>query len=248
MTSIAHRLKALPRSQRVFDVDVRDTYFALRFGTGLIGAILPMVLVGWGLAHHIAWNEMGSLSAFYWLSLSPPADANALLRNWFVGSLAAVGICLIIYRGYGRLENWLLNFAGLAALVVALNPMPWPSLHADPLQLHYAAAVVFFLLIAATIWFCARDTLAAVGDAKQRARWDLAYRMLAIAMVLLPVLALVLATQSHRTIYVETLGVWVFSSYWFIKTYELLRISMLEPASGPAPRVRRVNGALEITR
>lgn len=248
MAGIANRLRALTGAHSVFDVDVRDTYFALRLGTGLIGAILPVTLVGWGLAHAVAWSQMDSLSAFYWLSLSPPPDANALLRNWFVGSLLSVGVCLIIYRGYGSLENWLLNFAGLAAAFVALNPMPWPQLHQDRLRVHYAAAVVFFLLIAATVWFCARDTLVAIQNVRQRARWDRAYKLLSIAMVLLPLLALVLAAKSHRTIWVEALGVWVFSTYWFVKTYELSRVSMLEPPGGPAPRVRRINGVLEILR
>ena len=191
---------------------------------------------------------MGSLSAFYWLSQSPPADSNALLRNWFVGSLVAVGTCLIIYRGYGNLENWLLNFAGLAAAVVAFDPMPWPPLHEDSLHVHYTAAVVFFLLIAAVIWFCARDTLAAIASAQVRARWASTYKIFAIAMLVVPLAGYLFATRDHQTIWIEALGVWVFSAYWFVKTYELSSVSMIEPSKGPAPRVRRVNGTLEIVR
>ena len=120
---------------------------------------------------------MSSLSRFYWLSLTPPVDANALLRNWFVGSLVAVGCCLIVYRGYGYLEDWLLNFAGLAGVIVALCPMPWPGLHSDRLNVHYTSAASFFLLIAATIWFCARDPLSQVNDPRVRARWAKISRM-----------------------------------------------------------------------
>jgi hypothetical protein len=248
MTSIVDRLHALIRVPVQFDLDLRQTYFALRMGAGLLGLFLPLVLVGWGLTHEVPWNRMGSLSAFYWLSQSPPADSNALLRNWFVGSLVAVGMCLVVYAGYGRLENWLLNFAGLAAAAVAFNPMPWPQLHEDALHIHYTAAVVFFLLIAATIWFCARDTLAAIASAKVRARWGSTYKVFAIAMLVMPLAGYLLAARDHQTIWIEALGVWVFSAYWFAKTYELSHVSMIEPTKGPAPRVSRVNGVLEVVR
>lgn len=248
MTNIVDAVRALTRTPAQFDLDLRHTYFALRFAAGALGLLLPLVLVGWGLAHGVGWSQMGSLSAFYWLSQSPPADSNALLRNWFVGSLVAVGTCLIIYRGYGHLENRLLNLAGLAAAAVALNPMPWPQVHEDKLQIHYTAAVVFFLLIAATIWFCARDTLGAIADARVRARWAVIYKIFAIAMLAVPLGGFLLAQRAHQTLWIEVLGVWVFSAYWFVKTYELSRVSMIEPAKGPAPRVRRVNGSLQIVR
>jgi hypothetical protein len=248
MSSFIDAVKTFTRGPAQFDLDLRHTYFALRFAAGLLGLLLPLVLVGWGLAHNVGWSSMGSLSAFYWLSQSQPADSNALLRDWFVGSLVAVGACLIIYRGYGHLENRLLNLAGLAAVAVAFKPMPWPQLHEDKLQIHYAAAVTFFLLIAATIWFCARDTLSAITDAKVRARWAVTYQVFAIAMVAMPLAGFLLAQRAHQAIWIEALGVWVFAAYWFVKTYELSKVSMIEPDKGPAPQVRRVNGKLEIVR
>lgn len=235
-------------ANKQFETDFRHTYFALRTGTGLIGLLLPLVLVAWGLCHEVAWDKMTSLSAFYWLSLLPPVDSNALLRNWFVGSLIAVGACLILYRGYGNLENWLLNAAGLAAIVVALNPMPYPPLHEDPLNVHYTAAVIFFLMVGATIWFCADDTLPEDPGTRTRARWIAIYRTFAIAMVAAPLAAFVLVERAQRTIWIEAIGIWVFSSYWFFKTYELSKVSLVEPATGPAPVVRRVNGRLDVRR
>ena len=248
MTNIVDAMKELTRVPDQFDLDVRHTYFALRFAAGILGLLLPLVLVGWGFTHDVTWDRMGSLSAFYWLSQSPPADSNALLRNWFVGTLVAVGICLIIYRGYGSLENRLLNVAGLAACAIAFNPMPWPQSHEDRLHIHYAAAITFFLLIAATIWFCARDTLTAIADTRVRARWTMIYKIFAIAMLAVPLAGYLLAARNHQTVWIEALGVWVFSAFWFVKTYELSNVSMIEPSRGPAPRVRRVKGNLEIVR
>ncbi|MGA7541209.1 MAG: hypothetical protein WBW93_20805 [Steroidobacteraceae bacterium] len=248
MTTLVDRLRHVTGAKGEFEVDVRSTYFQLRMAAGLIGALLPFVLVGWGLLHDVPWNRMSSLSSFYWLSLTPPIDSNALLRNWFVGSLIAVGCCLIVYQGYGRLEDWLLNFAGLAAIIMGLDPMPWPGRHTDPLNVHYLSALTFFLLIGATIWFCARDTLAQVHDPRVRRRWDRLYRILAVAMIAAPLAAFLLARKDQRTIWVEALGVWVFSSFWFSKTYELSRVSEIEPAAGPAPTVRRIAGRLMVLR
>jgi hypothetical protein len=248
MTTLVDRWRRLTRERGDFEVDVRSTYFQLRMAAGLIGALLPPILVGWGLLEGIIWSKMTSLSSFYWLSLTPPLGANAFLRNWFVGSLITVGCCLIVYQGYGSLEDWLLNFAGLAAIVVALNPMPWPGLHSDPLEVHDLSAIAFFLLIAATVWFCARDTLSQVHDRKVRLRWDRAYRILAILMIAAPLAAFFLAEKDQRTLWIEALGVWVFSSFWFAKTYELARVSEVEPRAGPAPKVRRVAGRLEVER
>jgi len=264
MTTLVDRLRQATGTEGEFDIDVRDTYFSLRMAAGLIAIVLPFVLVGWGLLHAVQWQDMTSLSSFYWLSLSSPGDPNMLLRNWFVGSLIAVGACLIVYQGYGRLEDWLLNFAGLAAILVALNPMPWPpkdvfkthehvapwtTPHLDPLHVHYSAAVIFFLLIAATIWFCARDTLAAVPDPVVRKRWDRIYRIWAIAMAAVPIAVYVFfSNDGHLTLGLEVAGVWVFSGYWFAKTHELMHVSFVEPPAGPAPKVKRIAGRLEVLR
>jgi hypothetical protein len=59
-----------------------------------IGALLPIVVVIWGLLYTIAWRDMSSISAFYWLP--SPGGVNPPARDWFVGSLCAVGLCLIM--------------------------------------------------------------------------------------------------------------------------------------------------------
>jgi hypothetical protein len=229
-----------------FEQDVRRTYVTLRWWMGGIGALLPVVLVLWGrFVDDISWGDMHSLSAFYWLHR--PTCETAPLRDYFVGSLCAVGISLIIYYGYGRLENWLLNFAGAAAIVVALQPMAWPEKAGGGISAHGCAAVVFFLLIAATIWLCAGKTLHERLDPKVVRRWKLRYRLLAIGMIAAPLASWAIAEKSHWTIWTEALGVWVFSTYWLAKTYELLNVSQLEPTDAPAPKLRWTGGKLEPT-
>jgi len=72
--------------------------------------------------------------------------------------------------------------------------------------------------------------------------------MLASAMAIAPLAAWLLARKNERTLWAEVTGVWVFSAYWFVKTYELARVSNIEPVSGPAPRLRRVAGKIQIVR
>lgn len=189
---------------------------------------------------------MTSLSAFYWLH--EPTDGNPLLRDWFVGSLSAVAISLIIYKGYGRLENWLLNVAGFANIVVALNPMAWPPTQGGgvTLSVHGTAAVIFFSLISATVWFCAGNTLHSRVDLRVRMRWLRIYKIFAIGMIAAPLVAWLIAKNGQWTIWVEALGVWLFSGYWFAKTYELLKVSEVEPLGKPAPKLTWVAGQLQV--
>lgn len=114
--------------------------------------------------------------------------------------------------------------------------------------MHYVSATVFFLLIATTVWLCAGDTLSQIPNPKIRRLWSRIYQIFAIAMVAAPAAAFVLSDRHQRTIWIETLGVWVFSGFWFAKTYELARVSEVEPRIGPAPSVRRIAGRLEIVR
>jgi len=252
-----------PRDE--FDKDVRHTYFALRWGLALIAISLPIVLVGWGWKiDHIPRSEMGSLSAFYWLPMKVdppltdcPHPYTAPLRNWFVGSLTVLGACLIIYRGYRDKEDWLLNIAGGALIIVALSPMPWPPLYKPQFDYHYAAAFLFFGMIAATILLCADDTLNAIPKKTPSAQhtwirrfwkdptlWKWIYRSLAFLMFAAPFAVYLVAKEGWQIIGVEVAGAWVFAAYWIAKTIEVRYVSQVEPARGPAPDLKWDRGKL----
>lgn len=210
------------------DRDFRQTYFALRNTLAGVGLLLPIVLVFvGGLALGVPWPRMTALSDFYWL---PTTCQDTPLRAWFVGSLCAAGISLIAYKGYGWLENWLLNLAGSALIIVALRPESWRPI-AYVGKLHYPAALVFFGLVTLTILFCAGKTLHDRVDQGRRDRWRRLYKILAVAM-LATVVAFPVGEWLHfayTPIVVEWLGIWIFAAYWGVKTYELSRVSQLEP-------------------
>lgn len=83
-----------------------------------VSVVLEIVAAGGG-----CWRT--SISSYYWTPV----------RGVFVGTLVAVGVCLIVLKGNTDLEDVLLNVAGALAPVVAFVPItdphecqstPWP--------------------------------------------------------------------------------------------------------------------------
>ena len=93
----------------------RDVVLTYRYLRGAMIALLLMLLLSvgyqwWWETDHSCW--LGSISAYYYT----PA------RSVFVGSLCALGVSLIAYKGHSPEEDVLLNFSGLMAFVVAMVP------------------------------------------------------------------------------------------------------------------------------
>ncbi len=144
---------------RSHDGDILNTYRYLR---AAMIALLVMLLfaVGyqwwWETAHSCL---LGSISAYYFT----PA------RTVFVGSLFALGTCLIAYKGHSDAEDVLLNFSGFMAFVVAMVPTQrdnsCPGLDYFPTDAQLASLVrnsiwslIFVSVIAAGVrWYLRRD-------------------------------------------------------------------------------------------
>jgi hypothetical protein len=93
---------------------------------GVIGVLLPIVLVGGNRVVFGQSNLLPSLSGYY----------HSGMRNWFVGSLWAIGSGLLVYLAARRnLADSVISFvAGLLAVGVALFPTnpPTPSRRSSP--------------------------------------------------------------------------------------------------------------------
>lgn len=125
------------------------SYRAMRGILGLLGFLLPLVLLIGGM-----WTEghlRDSISSFY-------HSPSALLHGFFVGTLCAMGIFLVSYRGYEKEDdehindNVITSVGGFSIIFVALFPVvPWcPDDLKALLQfaVHYGSAGVFFLAMA----------------------------------------------------------------------------------------------------
>ena len=126
------------------------SYLQLRFYVGVIGALLPWVLVigNWALGDGL----QPSLSGYYYTPM----------RNVFVGALCGLAVFLVAYRGYDRSDTVITNGAGLAAIAAALCPTTTPD-RPDLRQviigdLHlFFACVAFVLLAVMALRFAKRE-------------------------------------------------------------------------------------------
>lgn len=117
------------------------SYLGLRKAIGIIGILLPFVLA-FGKILLESPGIQSSISAYYY----------TVMGDVFVGSLCAVGVFLMSYRGYDRQDDIAGDSACVFALGVALFPTA-PEMDATSKQeligaLHLFSAAGFFLTLA----------------------------------------------------------------------------------------------------
>lgn len=145
------------------------SYLAVRRALGLLGLALPVALYAY--ARLFGYGMQPSISEFY----------HTHMGDVLVGSLVAIGVFLIAYKGYPRQpgeafsDRWVATIAGLGAIGVALFSAVPPTLtecpadaiyppEGTPIQgavthwcsfawIHFASAAVFFICLAI---FCFR--------------------------------------------------------------------------------------------
>ena len=195
---------------------ISSTYFGLRLGIVLFSFALPLVLYFGGLRR--GFELAPSISDYYFWG-------GGLMRDWFVANVFAVAGFLYLYKGYSRLENVLLNVGAVLLAVVALVPCSCN----DPGRngsLHGAAAVGFFLLMAFVVIKCANDTLPLLDkQPEQRDAFTRRYRLIAVFLIASPAAAVVISIWLRQfasyTFFVESFAIYVFATYWAVKSREL---------------------------
>jgi len=219
--------------------DLEKSFLIQRRGMAILASLFPVFfLVSSFVLQRTKFQT--SMSAYYWtLSLE---------RNVFVGTLCAVGVFLLLYKGYTLLEDRLLDVAGVCAVGVALCPMSeLGDCNGHVLSLHGAFASVFFGCIFASCLMMSKRSLDDVADAELRTRFHKAYRLIHTIMIgsvavavlsrLLPAALQHSLCEAHALFWFEAVGVWCFGAYWYIKTREL------DPTASWAPFMPRKTAA-----
>ncbi len=112
------------------------SYLGLRKAIGFIGVALPVVLV---VGTNIVGDVNGIGSAISWYYVTSMGDL-------FVGAMCGVGLFMFFYAGYGPVDNWTGNVAGITALGVALFPAAG-DFPAWVRAVHLTSATTFFLTL-----------------------------------------------------------------------------------------------------
>jgi hypothetical protein len=222
------------RFRKLFTAQAVRSYLFLSLGMGLIAFALPILLVAAG-----GYSGHYSISYFYHVS--------DLCQNILVGILCATGAFLFLFHGLSKIENWILNLAGVAAVSVALNPMG-EQCPVDPVGtpgVHAASAILFFACLAVVAVFLAKGRVQYIIYPPKRRRFIIAYNVAGIAMIAMPVAIFIghllgkRGCENHWIFWIETSGIWAFSFFWFVKTQEyrlLLGVRLLDDKrAGSAP-------------
>ena len=205
------------------------SYLFLRRAIGIIGLALPFVLIigkllidGGGL--------LGSVSGYYYTDM----------RDVFVGSMCAVGVFLLAYRGHDLIDDVVADIAGVAAIGVALFPTTpaGPRTHTQQLvgDAHVVFAAVFFLSLA---YFCLvrfRRSADPRPTGRKAARNGIYLGCGVIILVCLVSIVVVgLALHGgqpwHAVLWLESAATVAFGVAWFVKGETLLRDRAPEPST-----------------
>lgn len=204
------------------------SYLAVRIAVGVLGFLLPVIVV---LVDGLWFDgrfPRDSLSAYYWSGT----------RDVFVGGLCATAIVLVTYKVVEwNPDNLFSIIAGAAAVLVAMFPTSHPpgDFALTPLQdrlsetavkvVHFSAASVFILSLSVIcVFFGVRDGKRPDRGPRRRHRWRVFHYSCAavIGVAVLFILVVDLGLGWDRALLVgEIASVWAFSASWLAKGLEL---------------------------
>ena len=202
---------------------LEKSYVIQRRGMALLAAAFPFAfLVSSFILERTPFQT--SISAYYY-TLDPE-------RNIFVGVLSAIAVFLILYKGYRKLEDYILDIAGISIAGVAFFPIDKTGDSSGfSGSAHGIFAVTFFICIFIVCVFMSEETLKELQDEDRKRNFRRLYRLCAGVMIGAVILAVIsqffsaeLIDALHMnsgTFWFEAVSVWTFSAFWYIKTREI---------------------------
>jgi hypothetical protein len=203
------------------------SYLEMRRAVGYLGIGLPFVVSLGGL---IIFGDgfQDSISGYYYTGM----------RNVFVGSLWAIGVFLLSYKGYERKDAIAGNLACLLAIGVALFPVA-PHTNPSPQQeiighIHLGFASLFFASLAYFSLCLFTKTDPEKTPSPRKIYRNSIYRTCGYAMVscliLIVVIHIVLAREANAPLgrwglvfWLESIAIVAFGISWMTKGGAILK-------------------------
>ena len=200
------------------------SYLNLRKAIGIIGASLPFALVI-GKILLEGPGIQSSISSYYYTNM----------RDVFVGSLCAIAVFLMSYKGYERKDAVAGDLACIFALGVALFPT---TTNINPTSqdrlvgvLHYLSAVLFFLTLAYFSLVLFRKSNPAKIRTRKKIQRNMVYTVCGytiLACIALLGLKSLLPEESpvnnlNPVFWLESVAVFVFGVSWLTKGEAILK-------------------------
>lgn len=217
-------------------VDLVLSFTRVRIALGILGMSLPIVLILGGILDQprmdVAIGQIEpTISDFY----------HTTYRDIFVGTLCAIGVFLISYRGYRREkgdwidDDWLATTAGIGAFGVAFFPnegggdaivsMTQRMIGSDLTPtLHYLSAFVFFTSLAA---FCFVKFARTCSMGRRKIYIACGWGI--VAALVLTAIAVIfkrfvggagrdIVLDYNLIFWFEAMGIWAFGLSWLVKS------------------------------
>lgn len=164
--------------------NITRKYLKLRSAIGILGILLPFLLVGFSLINKNGCGILPSISDYFHTSVG----------GIFIGILVSIAIFLI-YDGENKEEKYICRAAGVLALIIAFAPTPIkdefvlisgmqidpdmfggcyiPKMESNSLigYIHFGAATFFFLLLSYLAGIKFRNSETKEDSTKLRRNW-----------------------------------------------------------------------------
>jgi hypothetical protein len=219
------------------DLYKTDSSITLRQTLGWLGVLLPPLDLLFGVVFGNVLFQFNPAGMLTFVSISATHFANSYLL--FEGTMMAVGLFLITYRGYDNRDFWITTVGGIGGIVLAMLPTKLADgLVANDIEqyrnflgmssgittyFHMAGALVFFVAMAFTeIWQFTKTSLPENELPKKKRQRNFLYRFCGIAMLASILLGGAWDFFFHDVwpygIYAgEWGGLWFFGIGWLVK-------------------------------
>lgn len=189
-----------------YDKDHIYSYYALRKAVGVIGILLPFVLLFGQMALTNEVVVMRSISFYY----------HTGMRDVFVGGLCAVALFMMFYAGYDWRDDLTGFIAGISAVGVAwFRTTEGPNIDGIGV-VHLVFASLFFI----TLFIFAFFLFPISGSIARKITYRVCGIAIAACLIVILVYKIINPEGSHdgSLVYVlETIGLVAFGISWFVK-------------------------------